>query len=125
MSEERLTYKDCYEAVESLAEEMLSEYADECETLEDFMDEAHPYIDQHEFVIYYHKAHQFVDAMHHEHYEAAEDIIQDTQSKVESFNHYASLMAYWGMTFWVHGMIESKLDERKESETNDHKTAEA
>ena len=125
MSEERLTYKDCYEAVESLADEMLSEYADECETLEDFMDEAHPYIDQHEFVIYYHKAHQFVDAMHHEHYDAAEEMIRDTEYKAESFNHYASIMAYWGMTIWVSGMIESKLEEREESETNDHETAEA
>jgi len=125
MSEERLTFKDCYVAVVTLAYEMLAEYGDECETLEDFMDEAHPYIDQHEFVIYYHKAHQFVDAMHHEHYDAAEEMIQDTGSKIESFNHHASLMAYWGMTTWVSEMIERKLDERKESETNDHETAEA
>ena len=125
MSEERLTHLQCYEEVKSLAEEILKEYSSECEDLEDFMDEAHPYIDQHEFVIYYHKAHQFVDALYHEAYDAAEEIIQDTQCEVESFNHYASLMAYWGMTFWVHGMIESKLDEREESETNDHETAEA
>ena len=125
MSEERLTYKDCYEAVESLADEMLAEYSEECEDLEDFMEEAYPYIDQHEFVIYYHKAHQFVDAMHYEHCDAAEEIIRDTEYKAESFNHYASIMAYWGMTTWVSEMIERKLDEREESETNDHETAEA
>ena len=125
MSEERLTYRDCYEAVESLADEMLAEYSEECEDLEDFMEEAYPYIDQHEFVIYYYKAHQFVDAMHHEHYEAAEEMIRDTMYKAESFNHYAAIMAYWGMTTWVSEMIERKIDERKESETNDHETAEA
>ena len=125
MSEERLTYRQCYEAVESLADEILEEYSDKCEDLEDFMDKAHPYIDQHEFVIYYYKAHQFVDAMHHEHYEAAEEMIRDTMYKAESFNHYAAIMAYWGMTTWVSEMIERKLDEREESETNDHETAEA
>ena len=125
MSEERLTYRQCYEAVESLADEILEEYSDKCEDLEDFMEEAYPYIDQHEFVIYYHKAHQFVDAMHHEHYDAAEEMIRDTEYKAESFNHYAAIMAYWGMTTWVSEMIERKLDEREESETNDHETAEA
>ena len=125
MSEERLTYRQCYEAVESLADEILEEYSDKCEDLKDFMEEAYPYIDQHEFVIYYYKAHQFVDAMHYEHYDAAEEMIRDTEYKAESFNHYAAIMAYWGMTTWVSEMIERKLDEREESETNDHEIAEA
>jgi hypothetical protein len=63
--------------------------------------------------------------MHHEHYDAAEEIIWDTEYKAESFNHYAAIMAYWGMTTWVSEMIERKLDEREESETNDHEIAEA
>ena len=125
MSEDRLTYRQCYETVESLADEILEEYKDKCENLEDFMEEAYPYIDQHEFVIYYHKAHQFVHAMDYEHYDDAEEMIREIEFQAESFNHYASMMAYWGMAIWVNEMIFSKLDEREESETDDHETAEA
>ena len=125
MSEERLTYKDCYEAVESLADEILEEYKDKCEDLEDFMEEARDWVGQHEFIIYYHKAHQFVDVMQSDHYDDAEDMIQDMGSQIESFNEYASMLAYYGMTAWACEMIERKLEEREESETNDHETAEA
>ena len=120
MTDSVLTYKDCYEQAQSLALEIIEDNQDECETLEDFMDKAWEYVDNHEWVIYYYKAHQFVDALPHEYYDAAEELVEELHSvgsgedrglRIESFNHYASLLAFHGLTAWVSEFIEKALEE--------------
>ena len=116
-----LTYIECYEQAQSLALEIIEDNQDECETLEDFMDKAWEYVDGHEWVIYYYKARQFVHVLPHEYYDAAEELVEELHSvgsgenrglRIESFDHYATLLAFHGLTAWVSDFIEEALEEK-------------
>ena len=111
MTDSVLTYRDCYEECKALALEIIEDNQDECETLEDFMDKAHDYIDGHEWVIYYYRAHQFLLAVHSDIRAEAEDLFQDTCCEADSYDHYATLLTYWGLTIWVSNFIEESLKE--------------
>ena len=118
MTDKDLTYADCYNAALSVADEIVAEHqSEECSTLEDFMDLAHEYVDGHEFVIYYYRAHQFVCCLPTEFRDAAKDMIEETSdSKLHypqaplDYDKIGSLMAYWGMLSWVTDLIEQKLE---------------
>ena len=58
MSSEDLTYADCYRQIMDLASEIIEEAEEDKQELEDLMEKAHEYVDQHEWVIYYYRAHQ-------------------------------------------------------------------
>ena len=126
MSSEDLTYAECYRQIMSLASEIIEEAEEDKQELEDLMEKAHEYVDQHEWVIYYYRAHQFVHLLPHEYYDAAEELMGDLHStdssgvQVDSFNHHASLMAYHGMTAWLSAEISDRLEQSEKSEADDH-----
>ena len=110
MADSVLTYRDCYEECKALALEIIEDNQDECETLEDFMDKAHDYIDRHEWVIYYYRAHQFLAAVNGTLRAEAEETLHDTGATPESYDDYASQLTYWAITIWVREFIEESLE---------------
>ena len=110
MTDSVLTYRDCYDQCKSLALDIIEEHKDECKEIEDFMDKTWEWVDQHEWVIYYYRAHQFLAAIDGHLRAEAEDTLQDIGSTPESYDDYASQLTYWAINIWVSRFIEESLE---------------
>ena len=107
MTDSVLTYRDCYDQCKSIALEIIEKHKDECDTLEGFMEYAWESADQHEWVIYYYRAHQFLAAIDGDLRAEAEVTLEDMGATPESYDDYASQLTYWAITIWVSKFIEN------------------
>ena len=111
MTDSVLTYRDCYDECKSLALDIIEEYKDECSEIEEFMEKAWEWVDQHEWVIYFYRAHQFLAAIDGDLRYEAEETLQDMGATPESYDDYASQLTYCAITIWVSEFIEESLKE--------------
>ena len=110
MTDSVLTYRDCYDQCKSLALEIIEEHKDECNEIEDFMDKAWEWVDQHEWVIYFYRSHQFLAAIDGDLRYEAEETLHDMEPTIDSYDDYASQLTYWAITIWVREFIEESLE---------------
>ena len=109
MTDSVLTYRDCYDECKSLAIDIIEEHKNECKEVEDFMDKTWEWLDQHQWVIYYYRSHQFLASITGQLLAEAEDMFQDTFGKAESYDDYASKLTCLAMYIWVQDFIEEIL----------------
>ena len=109
MTDSVLTYRDCYNECKSLALEIIEDHKGECDTLEGFMEYAWESADDHEWVIYPYRSHQFLAAIAATLHTEAEDTLRDMGAKPESYDDYASQLTYWAINIWVSRFVEERL----------------
>jgi len=110
MTDSVLTYRDCYDECKSLALDIIEEHKDECKEIEDFMDKTWEWLSQHEWVIYFYRAHQFLAVIDGDLRAEAEDTFQDMGGEAHSYDDCASKLAFWAITIWVSRFIEESLE---------------
>ena len=116
MTDSVLTYRDCYNECKSLALEIIEDHKGECDTLEGFMEYACRSADDHEWVIYHYRAHQFLAAIAATLHTEAEDTLRDMGAKPESYDDYASQLTYWAINIWVARFVEECLQEASQTQ---------
>jgi len=109
MTDSVLTYRDCYDQCKSLALEIIEEHKDECNKIEGLMYKTCEWVDQHEWVIYYYRSHQFLAAIDGNLRAEAEDTLH-IYSTPKSYDDYASQLTYWAIVIWVRELIKESLE---------------
>ena len=116
MTDSVLTYRDCYNECKSLALEIIENHKGECDTLEGFMEYAWESADDHEWVIYPYRSHQFLAAINGDLRYEAEDTLKDMGATPESYDDYASQITYWAINIWVSRFVEECLQEASQTQ---------
>ena len=122
MTDSVLTYRDCYNECKSLALEIIEDHKGECDTLEGFMEYAWESADDHLWVLYYYRSHQFLAAIAANAFDngnlryVAEDTLRDMGAKPESYDDYASQLTYWAINIWVARFVEECLQEASQTQ---------
>jgi len=111
MTDSVLTYRDCYDECKSIALEIIEEHKDECSEIEEFMEKAWEWVDQHEWVIYFYRAHQFLAAIDSNLRYWAEETLHAMEPTIDSYDDHASQLTYCAITIWVSEFIEESLKE--------------
>jgi len=109
MKDSVLEYRDCFAECEAIAQEIIEERRKDQDPSVSLLDDVWEHVDQHEWVIYYYRSHQFLASITGQLLAEAEDMFQDTFGKAESYDDYASKLTCLAMYIWVRGFIEEIL----------------
>lgn len=90
-----------------------TDHTDVDDLAEKAMENIHEWIDGHEWVIYYYKAHQLCAAVDTSH---GEMMIEDIGAVPKSYDEYATHIAYWTLDQLIREAMNNLVDLAKDAE---------